>query len=260
MLPKVPLTTEEIERQESIECMFWLLYSADMQLMIRFGGYPVRQLWTSTQYRTASKFKQTISDDLVMYRAPSRTTNSILCPTIEQSRWQVVRYRYARLLSVIVRTLYSNAAVANTPSETAVSVSHLSRILEAWRVSIPKADRPPDGRTISEVAKIPRDSNTKLDLFFRYAEAAFAIHRWSSVLRCRPSGPVEVMEAYSMSQKHCLNLSKGIIDLTNTFHTNDAEIDWYVELNFVILSLKITSSWNSIISMPDNIQEYWWYS
>jgi len=110
--------------------------------------------------------------------------------------------------------------------KTAASVSHLSRILEAWRVSIPKADRPPDGRTISEVAKIPRDSNTKLDLFFRYAEAAFAIHRWSSVLRCRPSGPVEVMEAYSMSQKHCLNLSKGIIDLTNTFHTNDAEIDW----------------------------------
>jgi len=201
--------------------------------VIRFGGYSVR-LSPPNHYSSILKFYQMINDNLIMYDAPSKTDNAVAYQASAQSRWQLVNYRYTRLCSNIVTVIYSKSALKMTPVETVTSISDLSKVLERWRLSIPVAYRPPDSNDLSPVDKTSRESDIQLDLFFKYAEANFAIHRWA-MIQGTPSGPTDILETYLHSWERCISLSKATIDLTHSFRTDDPELNWWVYLHLFCL-------------------------
>ncbi|KAJ4293446.1 hypothetical protein N0V90_008729 [Kalmusia sp. IMI 367209] len=110
---------------EDLERMFWLLYSIEKPHALRFGSHSV------------------VDDDLLVYHAPSKKRSGLFTQGItDYSGWEIVNYRYARLCSVIVKTLYSHTSLRMTAPEVSAAIDRLSGMLEAWRLSIPAAYRP----------------------------------------------------------------------------------------------------------------------
>ena len=164
-----------------------------------------------------------MDDDLLIYHAPSKRRFSGLAQgSAEYSGWEIVNYRYARLCSVIVKTLYSHASLKLTGPEVTAAINRLSGMLEAWRLSIPNAYRPDyeiDSIACHEHAE---DANIRCSISLRYAEASFAIHRW--ILATSDPGP-KLLAVYASSRTQCIMVAKRVLSAAHSCRT-DSGTDW----------------------------------
>ncbi|KAF2802757.1 uncharacterized protein BDZ99DRAFT_503718 [Mytilinidion resinicola] len=206
-VPKSPfLTAIDGNHQQEIQRLFWLLYSIEKPFTLRFGGHSM------------------IDDDLVVFPAPSKRRDSMI-PAIDlRSGWEVVSYRYARLCSVIVKTIYSHAALRMSRSETLAAIDRLSKMLEAWRMSIPVAYRPDCNLDLPACQNRSWDTCIQSDIFLKFAEASFAIHRWAVI---QHNVVQDATATYSSSRDQCIELAKGVLHWTHYFRVDDHELDWH---------------------------------
>lgn len=165
-----------------------------------------------------------IDDDLLTYHAPSKNKFTNASPSSSSyTGWEIINYRYARLCSVVVKTLYSRASLRTSPSETAEGITRLSNMLEAWRISIPKAYRPKSSAEIRERPERLAGFGEEADIFLSYAEVSFAIHRWAIATTAYVPGP---SSAYVSSRDECVAVAKRVLHATHSFSVRDAELEW----------------------------------
>ena len=124
-----------------------------------------------------------IHDDLIVYRPPSKGQIPSACHSEDCYSWdlRLVNYRYARLCSIIVKTLYSHASLKMIPSESTASIKRLSTMLNAWRLSIPAKFRPNSEVNLTEQPTLPQGTCIQSDLGLKHAEASLAIRRWAII-------------------------------------------------------------------------------
>ncbi|KAH7340062.1 hypothetical protein BKA66DRAFT_577245 [Pyrenochaeta sp. MPI-SDFR-AT-0127] len=204
--PACTSSTQDTSLQEETERVFWILYSIEKPYALRFGSHSM------------------IDDDLLTYHAPSQIKSSSTSLSADNySGWEIVNYRYARLCSVIVKTLYSRATLKIGPSGTAASISRLTSMLEAWRMSIPMAYRPKSSAEFRERPEQSSDFGRAMTIFFNYAEASFAIHRWA--IATTTYDP-DSSSTYISSRDECVAVAKRVLSATHSFSVNDAEMEW----------------------------------
>lgn len=174
-----------------------------------------------------SDHQQMIHDDLIVYEPPSRVANLDLCDSEDSNDWdlRIVNYRYARLCSIIIKTLYSHASLKQCPLECMASIRHLSTMLNAWKLSIPASFRPNSEVNSTESAGLHQVNRIQSDLGLKLAEASFAIHRWS-IMRVTVS---EVIAAgHAASRDSCVAAAKAVLVLTQTLRSHNSTMEWYV--------------------------------
>ena len=170
-----------------------------------------------------------IDDDLIVYFSPPQR-HALKAPSLTgYTGWDLVHYRYARLCSVIVKTLYTQSSPRMNAKGVAASVARLSGMLEAWRLSIPVAYRPQflSDSGVPEKHKKTWDTCIQNDILLRYAEAVFAIHRWAVIVPETKIGP-ELMERYQSSREQCMEVAKDVLRMTHGLRVHRLEVDWYV--------------------------------
>lgn len=179
-----------------------------------------------------------IHDDLIVYRPPSKGQISNVCDSEDCYRrdLRLVNYRYARLCSIIVKTLYSHASLKMSPSESMKSLRRLSTMLNAWRLSIPARFRPNSEVDLTDSPALSQGCFIQSDLGLKHAEASFAIHRWAIM-----EIPVSQFTTadYIVSRDECVATAKAVIISTQGFRVHDSEMDWYVrqlEEHYLLLS------------------------
>jgi hypothetical protein len=164
-----------------------------------------------------------VDDDLLIYHAPSRKrSNGLALGIVEYSGWEIVNYRYARLCSVIVKTLYSHASLRLTGPEVSAAIERLSGMLDAWRLSIPVAFRPHrelDSLVCHEHAE---DAMIRSCISLRYAEASLAIHRWILATSGRD---LKAPSVYASSRAQCIIIAKRVLSAAHSCRT-DSGTDW----------------------------------
>ncbi|KAL1597061.1 hypothetical protein SLS60_008643 [Paraconiothyrium brasiliense] len=159
--PPASVKPGTVTNPEELEHMFWLLYSIEKPHALRFGTHSV------------------VDDDLLVYHAPSKKRSGLFVQGItDYSGWEIVNYRYARLCSVIVKTLYSHMSLRMRAADVPMAIEKLSAMLESWRLSIPAAYRPDRDSEGPECHEHAGDAMIRSDISLRYAEVSFAIHRW----------------------------------------------------------------------------------
>ncbi|KAL8880242.1 MAG: hypothetical protein Q9198_002312 [Flavoplaca austrocitrina] len=168
-----------------------------------------------------------IHDDIIVYEPPSRVANLDLCDFEDSNDWDlhVVNYRYARLCSIIIKTLYSHASLEKSPSECMASIRHLSTLLDAWRQSIPASFRPNSEVNLTDSAGLHQISRIQSDLGLKLAEASFAIHRWSIM---RVTRSEQTAAGHAASRDSCVAAAKAVLVLTQTLRHHDSALEWYV--------------------------------
>ncbi|KAF2448842.1 hypothetical protein P171DRAFT_220189 [Karstenula rhodostoma CBS 690.94] len=192
---------------EDIERMFWLLYSIEKPHALRFGCHSV------------------VDDDLLVYHAPSKKRSSLFTQGVtDYSGWEIVNYRYARLCSVIVKTLYSHLSLRMTATEVSAAIEKLSGMLESWRLSIPAAYRPDRDLDGPECHEHAGDAIIRSDISLRYAEASLALHRW---VLATSDCPPELVKARASSISQCAMIAKRVLGAAHSCRT-DSGTDWPV--------------------------------
>lgn len=124
-----------------------------------------------------------------------------------------------------MKTLYAQASLRMSPADVVASIDRLSNMLEAWRLSIPVAYRP-NSPTIPDYLKRSWDSCIQSDMFLKYAEASFAIHRWAVIVEAKISP--DLSASYTSSRQQCVELAKAVLCLTHSFRVDQNRLDWYV--------------------------------
>lgn len=177
--------------------------------------------------KALSELKQIIHDDLIVYRAPSKRRDSGVCDYDDYTGWelQVVNYRYARLCSIIMKTLYGHASLRMSPLDAVASIKRLSTMLKAWRSSIPATFSPDSKVNHTNHHVQPWGLCVQSDLVLKYAEASFAIHRWAIM---GSKIDLQVTAECSASQVECVETAKTVLDSTHAFRVHDSETHWYV--------------------------------
>ncbi len=175
-----------------------------------------------------------IHDDLIVYRPPSKGQIPSACDSEDCYSWdlRLVNYRYARLCSIIVKTLYSHASLKLIPSESMASIKRLSTMLNAWKLSIPAKFRPNSEVNLTEQPTSPQGTCIQSDLGLKHAEASLAIHRWA-IIGVRVDQ--HITADYTASRDECVATAKAVLVSTQTFRVYDSETDWYVFLVLVNL-------------------------
>lgn len=168
-----------------------------------------------------------IHDDLIVYRLPSKGQYPSACDSEDCHSWdlRLVYYRYARLCSIIMKTLYSHASLKMSPSESMASIKRLSTMLNAWRLSIPARFRPSSEFNLTAQPAPPPVTCIQFDLELKHAEASFAIHRWA-IIGVRPDQ--HSTADYTASRDECVATAKAVLVSTPTFRLRESETDWYV--------------------------------
>ncbi|KAF9737045.1 hypothetical protein PMIN01_04824 [Paraphaeosphaeria minitans] len=192
---------------EEIERMFWLLYSIEKPHALRFGSHSV------------------VDDDLLVYHAPSKKRSGLFTQGVsDYSGWEIVKYRYARLCSVIVKTLYSHLSLRMTAAEVSAAIEKLTGMLESWRLSIPAAYRPDRDRDGPECHEHAGDAIIRSDISLKYAEVSLAIHRW---VLATSDCPPELVKARISSKYQCAAIAKRVLGAAHSCRT-DSGSDWPV--------------------------------
>ena len=164
-----------------------------------------------------------VDDDLLVYHAPSRRRSGLFAQgTTDYSGWEIVNYRYARLCSVIVKTLYSHTSLRMMAGEVSAAIDKLSGMLESWRLSIPTAYRPDRDLDGPECHEHAGDALIRSDISLRYAEVSFAIHRW--VLAAGVCPP-DLLKARASSKNQCVVIAKRVLGAAHSCRT-DSGADW----------------------------------
>jgi hypothetical protein len=227
MISDLSLTTTAIAgsivNPEEIERMFWLLYSIEKPHSLRFGCHSVSISSRSGLRSYAKDLIQVVDDDLLVYHAPSKKRLGLFTQGMsDYSGWEIVNYRYARLCSVIVKTLYSHVSLRMTAAEVSAAIERLSGMLESWRSSIPTAYRPDRDLDGPECHEHAGDAIIRSDISLRYAEASLAIHRW---VLATTDCPQELVKTRSLSKSQCAMIAKRVLGVAHSCRT-DSGTDW----------------------------------
>ncbi|KAF2196663.1 hypothetical protein GQ43DRAFT_435816 [Delitschia confertaspora ATCC 74209] len=240
--PTTPLVPSGHNHQTEIEGIFWLLYSIEKPFTLRTGGHTM------------------IDDNMIAYTAPTKRRASISSTLSDYTGWDLLHYRYARLCSVIIKTLYTQSSKELTACSLIDIIARLNTMLESWRMSIPPGYRPEiriqsstNSTNNSELGKqqikTPRawDSCIQNDIFLKYAEAAFAIHRWGVVIEeSRLGSDLSLKEKYEESGRMCVEVAKGVLRMVGRLRVaNDAgDVGWHhialPALSTTVLSMTVS--------------------
>jgi hypothetical protein len=161
-----------------------------------------------------------IDDELIMFPPPFRAGPKE--DSQQEFDWILLHYRYARLCSLIVKTLYGRSALKLTQSDTMTSISRLQKALETWRLSIPERYR-----RLNAMQKLPAEEYStciRADLQLKHAEAGLAIHRWAVV--CPTALCFNYEMAYSDSLQHCTHLVEGLLNGTRLLDQETCSLNW----------------------------------
>lgn len=168
-----------------------------------------------------------IHDDLIVYRPPTKVQIAEGYDSKADQTWnpQLVNYRYARLCSTIIMTLYSHASLKMSPSESMASLRRLSTMLNTWKQSIPDVYRPHNEVDLTVWPAPPQDCCIQSELELKHAEASFAIHRWAIM---ELSVDEDITASYNTSRNECIATAKVVLLSTQAYRVHEPEMDWYV--------------------------------
>lgn len=138
----------------------------------------------------------------------------------DEDGWCYIRYRYAKLCSLIAKDLYSQRASMKPRREMLSTIKNLQQALAAWLMSVPSKYRPT--RTASSWT-CSSEECIRLDIEDKYYEAALAIHRWSLVYAGLDRG---FEEDCSTSRKSCLETAKSVLSRTQAVNLDGSNLGW----------------------------------
>ena len=138
----------------------------------------------------------------------------------DEDSWGYIRYRYAKLCSLIVKDLYSHRVSTKPRREMLSTIKNLQQALAAWLMSVPSRYRP--SRTASPWTS-SLDEHIRVDMEDKYYEAALAIHRWSLVFAGSDCGGEEDCPT---SIKSCLETAKSVLSRTQSVSSDGSNLGW----------------------------------
>ncbi|EKG19878.1 Transcription factor fungi [Macrophomina phaseolina MS6] len=187
------------EEAECLRTIFWIVYSIEKPFAMRFG------------------LPMMIDDDFIALPPPvKRRGNAQSNAFIDNTGWEVIRYRYARLCALIVKALYSRNSLRQSPQGTLRSLASLHKTLESWRESLPGSYQ--SGSPTHGADRI------RLEVTLQYLEAMMAIHRWA--VWWKASIPTTALSQYSSSVRESTDAAKDVLRLTQTVEVHHPDLDW----------------------------------
>ena len=167
---------------------------------------------------------QMIDDDSIGYASPC-DVDPAMVKELEDVNWQVINCRYARLCSVIVKTLYARRAVARSRVETMAVISRLQHMLDAWKMTIPVKYRPGPPTSSRSSHFHGWNDQIQVDLTLKYSEAAFAIHRWAVLLPSPTLGSERCLDT-AKSGEYCIEAAKDVLSLAQILDLDPSHFSW----------------------------------
>lgn len=148
----------------------------------------------------------------------------------DEDGWGYIRYKYAKLCSVIVKDLYSQKTSTKPRREMLSTVKSLQQALAAWLMSVPSKYRP---SRIASSGTCFTDERIRMDIEDKYYEAALAIHRWSLVYAGLDRGSEEDC---ATSTKSCLETAKSVLSRAQAINLDTSNVGWWVKPSKFCLS------------------------
>lgn len=120
--------------------------------------------------------------------------------------WFLSAIHLSRLTSIAYTTLFSTNSSLKPAEDCLVSIKHLRRGLEEWRLSVPAAFRPKEPLRLSEIAS-PRTKMVAIQTHYLYCNLIFAVERLS--LHVDPDGKLDRED----SKWELMNAARTVIEL-----------------------------------------------